>query len=321
MTQATVEQKKPTTPTWAQWLAESWATNKPLTLVGMVSVVMVVVSFVGILIDPTLVMNEPAWIKPSKFAISLAMYSFTFLWLLTFIQGWRRAKAVISWGTAIVFLIEMGIIAFQAARGVRSHFNFATPMDGALFSVMGTAIFSQWGLSVVAAILLLRQKIGGAWGLSLKLGMVLAVVGAILGALMTSPTAEQAATMAATGQPTTFIGAHSVGVDDGGAGLPYVGWSTEGGDLRIGHFIGLHAMQVLPLLGWLIVRQNARLREAQRRGLVVAAAWGYLGVVGLVTWQALRGQPLLQPDGLTLAAAGVLVASVVAMVGWVLRRS
>jgi hypothetical protein len=102
------------------------------------------------------------------------------------------------------------------------------------------------------------------------------------------------------------VGGHSVGVADGGPGLPLLGWSTTGGDLRIAHFVGMHALQGLPLLaaGLAAVRGPG---DTTRVSLlrITAAAWA--GTVVLLTWQALRAQPLLAPDTATLAALGALV--------------
>jgi hypothetical protein len=105
-------------------------------------------------------------------------------------------------------------------------------------------------------------------------------------------------------------------VEDGSSRLPLVGWSTSGGDLRVAHFTGLHALQVLPLLVFGL-RRARRHGAGQRLGLVWTGALGYLGLIALTTWQALRGQPALAPDALTLAAATglagrVILASVIA---------
>ncbi len=102
-----------------------------------------------------------------------------------------------------------------------------------------------------------------------------------------------------------------MGVSDGGPGLPLVGWSTVGGDLRIGHFLGLHAMQVLPLFGFALTRAWATRRwsRRQRTQLVWLGGGAYLGFMVIVTWQALRGQSIVAPDLLTL---GIAVSAVVA---------
>jgi hypothetical protein len=116
-------------------------------------------------------------------------------------------------------------------------------------------------------------------------------------------------------------GAHSVGVPDGGPGLPLVGWSTVGGDLRIGHFVGLHALQALPLLAILLSRFfGTRLAERTRTRLLVVAGGGYGVLTKLLTWQALRGQPLLRPDALSLAALGTLVVAVATAAVLVIAR-
>jgi hypothetical protein len=145
---------------------------------------------------------------------------------------------------------------------------------------------------------------GFAW--SLRLGLVIALVGMAIAFLMPQPTPGQRAALSAGAAPTV-LGAHSVGVPDGGPGLPIVGWSVLGGDLRVPHFVGLHALQVLPLLGWLLLARVPALRAPHRLLLVSTAGVAYLGLVGLLTWQALRGQSLIAPDATTLAALAALL--------------
>lgn len=288
-------------------LRRSWQENKALTLIGLFSVALLLVALLGLLLDPRTILNEPAWRKPAKFAISFILYSFTLLWLLSFIQRKRWLVGIISWVTAVTAFAELAIISYQAFRGVRSHFNYSTPLDETLFSLMGGFITLLGVMTLLALILLVRQRFSNtAFGLALKWGLLIGFVGAMLGATMTAPTAEQRQQLGHS-DAGRYLGAHAVGVPDGGEGLPLIGWSTEGGDLRIPHFIGLHGMQVLPLLGWFIVRQQ-RFSPQQQRWLVWTAAFGYSGLVGLTLWQAIRGQPLIYPDGLTLAAFAGLLA-------------
>ena len=105
-----------------------------------------------------------------------------------------------------------------------------------------------------------------------------------------------------------IIGAHTVGAVDGGAGIPILNWSTEHGDLRIPHFVGMHALQLIPLALIIVELASRRIRVLRdvrvRVGLVWTTVVVYVGVVALVTWQALRGQSIVQPDAVTLAAAG-----------------
>lgn len=91
-----------------------------------------------------------------------------------------------------------------------------------------------------------------------------------------------------------------MGVEDGGPGLPVTGWSTTGGDLRVAHFVGLHGLQALPLFGYLLALLAPEwLRMRHRVALVWMAGVSYLCLIGLLTWQALRGQPVISPNART----------------------
>ena len=298
-----------------------WRANLPLTVTALVSVALLAITIVGVIVDPRVITGAPAWVKPMKFAVSTAIYCATLAWLLGFVQGHRRLVALVGYASSLSLIAELVIIVAQVVRGATSHFNISTPLDTTLWGVMAAFIGVVWVMNLIVAGLLLRQKLDDApFAWSLRLGVLLSTVGMLVAFLMTSrPTPAQAATLAA-GQAPAHFGAHSVGVEDGGPGLPFLGWSTTGGDLRVAHFVGLHGLQVLPLLG-LLLGALGWLNARQRLGLVWTAGLGYLGLILLLTWQALRGQPLLAPDGLTLAALGALAGAVIVASAVVLRRS
>ena len=303
-------------------LRRAYAANRALTLLGVFMLITLAASLVGLLVDPRTITGAPAWMKPAKFAVSIALYAFTLQWLLSFVQGRRFWVRLVSFVTLLAFIVEMVAIVTQVLRGTISHFNAATAFDTALFSAMGMFVMAIWAMNLIAAILLLFQRLPDpavAW--SLRLALLITLVGAGLGFLMVQPTPAQLQAMH-SGADSAVVGAHSVGVADGGPGLPITGWSTVGGDLRIGHFVGLHALQMLPIVGWLLTRRRAtrRLRAGQRSALVWIAGLSYLALMGLLTWQALRGQPLLAPDITTLAAAGAWLGATALAIGGVLAR-
>ncbi|WP_420628053.1 hypothetical protein [Candidatus Leptofilum sp.] len=286
-------------------------TDRFLAWVAAGSVVLFVATIVLSIFDSRLITGAPAWIKPMKFAISTILYAGTLAWMLSFVKGYPRLVRWIGGLTALGLVVELAGIFFQAGRGVASHFNVSTPLNAAIFSLMGTFVMVIWVMNVATAVLLMRQKMENrpfAW--ALRLGLLVTAVGSILGFMMTQPTPEQLAALQA-GETVSVVGAHSVGVADGGAGLPFVGWSTEGGDMRPAHFVGLHALQLIPLLGVFVNRRfNTRLSEGRRTALVAIGGLGYLGFVLLLLWQSQRAQPLIAPDALTLTVLGGLVGAV-----------
>lgn len=257
--------------------------------IGMAALAAVLL--VAALVDDRVLLGAPLWFKPLKFAMSFTLYAGALAWLLGQLPGRPLRRA--GWVIVAASVIEMVIIVGQAARGVRSHFNDDSTTDELLFSIMGATIVVLWLATLAIALRFLRERgLGRPVALAVRLGLGVALLGMLVGFVMTT------------------IGSHAVGVPDGGPGLFLLGWSTTGGDLRIAHFVGMHALQLLPLLAAglaALAARAPRLDEATRARIVVVVAAGYTAVVALLTWQALRAQPLLAPDGLTLAVLGVIV--------------
>lgn len=277
--------------------------HRPLVWFGWSMVALIPISLIGLLVDDRTLVNAPIWLKPFKFAVSLAIYAFTLAWLLTYLKRFQR----LGWWTGTVLAtagaIEMVVIVGQVLRGKRSHFNYETPLDMALFSAMGFMVVVLWVTNAAIAVMLFRKKFDNpakAW--TIRFSLLIALVGMSVGFLMTQPRPGQS-------PETGTVGSHSLGGPDGGAYMPLTGWSTVHGDLRIGHFVGMHALQFLPLLIALFGRRaNAR--------LAWALSGGYLGITLLVIWQALREQSLIKPDALTLITFAAIVVATALGVAW-----
>jgi hypothetical protein len=298
--------------------------HRPLLLVAAVTAPFVVISLAALLLDDRELVGAPIWLKPFKFAVSIVIYAVTWAWLYAYLPRTR----LVRWSTTIIaamLAIEYVIIVGQVVRGRQSHFNVATALDAALWATMATSIVVLWLANLVVAGYLLRREVGGRpLTRAVRAGAVISLFGAAVAFLMTRPTAAQRASFS-DGTFAGIIGGHSVGVTDGGPIMPVTGWSTTAGDLRIAHFVGLHALQALPLVAVLLALLAGRVAvlraEEVRTRLVAVASWGYAALTLLTLWQALRGQPVTSPDGLTLAAFAVLVVLVAAAAVAVLAGS
>ena len=295
------------------WI-RGWQTSKPLMLTGQLMLFNLAVCLGGLALDPTLITGQPAWLKPAKFAISVALFSFTLTWILSFVDRSPRLTRAMAWIVSAVFVVEIVIIDVQAARGTTSHFNTATVLDRTLFSTMGVGIAMLWVCSMILTGVLFRQYFADrSWGWALRLGMLISVLGMGLGGFMTVPTRQQIREANLT-RKMPVSGAHTIGAPDGGPGLPGTGWSTEHGDMRPAHFLGMHAMQTLPLIAWFTRRRRSM-------GTVQLAAASHFSLFAILVWQALRGQSIVQPDSATVLALGIwAVGTLVGMFAVTHRR-
>ena len=247
--------------------------NPALAYTGWLNVALAVLALTLLPFDHRVVTGLAVWFKPLKFSLSIIAYAWTLGWLLAALPapaqpGVRR----LSWGIALSMAVEQAVIFAQAARGTTSHYNTASALDGALFGLMGWFIFVNTLMTFWALYLAWRYRPQGAagyvWGL--RLGLLVFVAGSVLGGLMIQ------------------LQQHTVGAPDGGPGLPALGWSTRAGDLRAAHFLGMHALQALPLLGWALSRWAPRRAVA----LTWAGAALYATAVAGLLALALAGRPL-----------------------------
>ena len=230
----------------------------------------------GLIFDDRTLMGLNVWMKPLKFSISTAIYVMTVGYMVTLYPYSKRKKWIINGVTAWTLLFELGIIVYQAARGVLSHYNITSAYDGILFGAMGILIAINVLIMVLFIFDTIRLKLKTDKSIqwAILIGWIVVLAGSWIGGQMISQMS------------------HNIGVADGGAGLPFLNWSTIAGDLRVGHFFGLHGIQIIPLFAlWMSSRWNT----TSRNKIIAVTVFGllYAGWIGYTFYQAKQGMALL----------------------------
>jgi hypothetical protein len=221
------------------------------------------------------------WVKPTKFFLSIAVYSLTLAWFFGYVREERSKHPLMDfvvWSTVLMLSFELFWITWQAAHGTHSHFNSATAITSLMYALMGIAI-----IIAIAALPVMAWEIARRPAAGLRPDYVAAVVlGLVLSFLLGGSFA---------GYMASYPTGHIVGAE--GGHFPLLGWNRSGGDLRVAHFFGLHLQQVLPLLAALV----APLPTFWRWFALATGTIAGIALTVLVFLQALAGQPFLAGVG------------------------
>ena len=259
-------------------IPEVWRRDKPLAATGgLMFVALIVVLFIAPFDERTL-LGLNVWVKPVKFLASVGVFVWTLAWFMPYVAWPAWLRGIVSWGVSGAMILENSLHVMHAARGVPSHLNFETALDARIFQAMGNTIGVNTAYLASFALMLFARP--SEWPRppylwAFRIGVLLLLAGSLEGMLMISN------------------GAHAVGLPDGGPGLRFVNFSTEGGDLRVAHLLGLHGFQVLPLFALWVRRRSPELDDAGQTRIVLGFGVFYILVTALLFSQAMAGRPVL----------------------------
>lgn len=242
--------------------------NETLFYFGLICFALALSFFVLAKVTTTEVLGVNAWYKPFKFALSLAIYSWTMAWYCYYLPSFN--VDLFSWTVVVLWSFEIVYIALQAGKGQLSHFNLSTPVHALLYSLMAIAASIVTLYTAYIGLLFFNHsfpELPNYYVWAIRLGIVIFVIFSFQGFAMGSRLN------------------HSVGALNDNSNLFVLGWSKTVGDLRVAHFIGMHALQVLPLMSYYLLK-NTKLTVG------LAVLYGLLALVTLI--QALQGRPVIK---------------------------
>ncbi len=243
--------------------------NALLFWFGLTNLIVAAILVFFSLLKPIEFAGTNAWYKPIKFALSTAILAFSIGWYSGYLTNSRDIN-IMNWIIIITLAFEVLYITWQASKGQASHYNQSSPFYAFMFSMMALAATIATiavGYIGIKFFIYPIDNIPSYYLWAIRLGFILFVIfsfeGFVMGANMS----------------------HIIGAADGGKGLPFLNWSVSHGDLRIAHFIGMHALQVLPILAWFFLRNTTLV-------IIFGIIYALMAVFVLIT--ALRGNALLK---------------------------
>ena len=242
--------------------------NALLFWFGLFNLAIAIICLVLMPFEQTQILGVNRWLKPFKFYSSVGIMILTMGWLLYYLNNAKKIRTY-SWLIVITMFFENGLIMTQAIRKTTSHFNSTSTLNGIVFNLMGIFILVFTITVILICISFFKQKqfsIPDAYVWGIRLGILFFLFFSLEGGIMIG------------------LLKHTVGGPDGGPGLPLLNWSTQYGDLRIAHFLGLHSLQFLPLYGNYIAKTKKQ---------AIVFSFVYFLIVAALFLQAMNGIPLL----------------------------
>ena len=242
--------------------------NETLFYFGLICLLLSVVFLIMTKVTTTQVFNVNAYYKPFKFAFSTFLFAWAMAWYCYFLPNFNAS--FFNWTVIILLGFEIAYIALQASKGQLSHYNISTPVYSALYSLMAIAASAVTIYTAYIGFLFFKYDfptLPNHYLWAIRLGIILFVIFSFEGFAMGSRLN------------------HSVGALNDNSNWFIVGWSKTVGDLRVSHFIGMHALQLLPFLSYYFLK-NTKLT------IVLSIAYGLLALFTLI--QALKGKPLFK---------------------------
>lgn len=242
--------------------------NEILFLFGTVCILSGIIFFALARYTAVMLDEVNAWYKPFKFAMSIGIYALTMAWYCSYLPNFN--VRMFSWFVVVAFGFELVYIALQASKGQRSHFNTSSSLYITLYALMGIAAAAVTAYTAYIGVLFLTNPLPGLplpYLQAIRWGIFIFIIFSFEGFLMGSRMS------------------HTIGGPDGAHGLPVLNWSRKFGDPRVAHFIGMHALQVLPFVAAYLVKNTTAIH-------LLAIAYLVLAIATLV--QSLGGRPFIQ---------------------------